>query len=200
MFSYMFRNHLSALVAALVFPLALFLFLIQTFSPRGIMVDKEYQKKLVLEQRYKALDMADSAIDTLDSKSLSLLRSSALILALLGFFGGTTIVTGASADYYWLVLSATVVCAIAFFLMIIILLISWHPADTYSSGTNNWDKIFDDRINVTEDECYNQILADCTDTFEKMRDVTISKGNLISRGVALFALQLVCLIVIIIFA
>lgn len=171
-----------------------------TFKPRGFMIDRAYQKSLVLEQRYKALEMAERAIDSLDAKAVALLQSGGILVALSSFFGGTTVVNEASRDFYWLVLLLAVFSAIAFVIMIVFLVVAWHPADAEVPGTNNWDKIFDEYIHTTEEACFNQILADCTGVYEEMCDIARRKAKVIDFSVWLFVAQIVCLIFIVYFA
>jgi len=147
-----------------------------------------YRRGLLLEQKYKILQIFDQANDSLDSKATQLLQAGGLIVALVTalsfstFFASPGSTTSAKAGI--------AVACLAFVGMIGLSIAAWSPKESGAPGSLDWAQMYDRYILVDDETCYNQILSDCTEAIASSKAVNIRKGNLVKWSAFLLVLQL----------
>lgn len=145
-------------------------------------------QRLVLEQRYYHLSQLYQANDSLDGKAMSLLQTTGLIFVLVGVL--------ISHDLILKNILLVGISFIPFGLMVILLACGVLPKDTYTPGTQDWNKLYEQYIYKGNDDCFGQILDDCVETADRLLTRNKSKSETVVWAIILFGLQVIGLLII----
>lgn len=149
------------------------------------------QQELVLAECRMAFERLDQAADMLDSRTMGLVQASALLLALVGVVRLPGFVTGPVNGWQ---VAAVGVALLAFAGMIGLLLLALLPRVYVLPGSLDWDELFNDYVNVSEDDCFAQVLNNLIKATEERQAVNGRKGLCLRWAIVLFIVQIVGLL------
>jgi hypothetical protein len=142
------------------------------------------QQRLVLEQQFYRLAQIDRANEHLDSKALSLLQSAGLILALIGVLRIPGVITQEVPSVWaWVGIA---VSFLAFMGMVGLMVVTWSPVDNPVPGTQDWDKLYDEYIDVDRNTTYSKILSNYLDAYELSYKTNQRKAKMLQGANILF--------------
>ncbi len=153
--------------------------------------DKTSQFNILLQQKYSALNMIDKSNDVLDDKASKIMQASSLIIALTGLLASPFVGASLSGVSALLVVSILV----AFMLMIGLSIVSVSPKLHYLTGTQNWNKNFEQYIFVNAEDTFKQVLSDCIQTTDLLSETNSNKAKLVRISAALLLIQIGALLV-----
>lgn len=146
----------------------------------------DLKQDLLLQQRYYALTLLDQANSGLDNKAIMLLQAASLIFALIGALQFPKFIYNTT---FWIIL-AIGAAFLSFAIMVWLLVSTWLPKVSYVPGTDDWDKLHAEYLNVEDGEGFTQILADCTEAYKRLMIINDEKATKIKWAGWLFILQI----------
>jgi len=149
-------------------------------------IDRTTQYNLLLQQKYNTLGMIDKSNDVLDDKASKIMQSSSLVIALTGLLASSFVSASLSGVSAFLVASIL----LAFMLMIGLAIVSVAPKLYNLPGTQNWKKNFEQYIFVNAEETFTQVLSDCINTIESLRETNNTKAKLVRISASLLLIQI----------
>lgn len=150
------------------------------------------QQDLVLQQKYVSLQAALQAGDSLDNKGMSLLQAGGLIVTLTTVLSISGFV---SANPTPVLLLGVGVAFVAFLTMVYLSIQAWLPGKVNMPGTRDWDEIFNDYINEEPDKCFEQVLADTTESITLIEEANQRKGQRVRWSAYLLIAQVAGLLI-----
>jgi hypothetical protein len=148
---------------------------------------RSFQQSLLLEQKYRALEMIDQANNSLDTKATQLLQASGLIVALVSVLSIPSFVTSRLTH---LMEAGIAVAFLVFVLMIGLSILAWSPGKHVIPGSADWNEMYNRYILVDSERCFDQILSDCTEAIESSKSANSRKGDLLKWSASLLVVQI----------
>lgn len=165
-----------------------------------------YQESLLLQQRYNLLNGLIEANKQIDSKSLSLLQASAIIIGLISVFTASDfagmasqLVPNFSSNYYiWLNL-IKVISSISSFLSFIIMTLftikSLNPRGYEMPGSSDWEIAFTDYLYESKENCFKNILYSLSISIKSLEKLNDYKADWLTVSGYLLIFQITALMI-----
>ena len=145
------------------------------------------QQRLAIEQKYRALEIALGAIDSLDGKLTVLLQGGGLVTALIGLLLG---LRGDGVHIEGPLAWALAFALSAYFMMVLIVIVAWRPGDLLVPGSIDWDRTFDRIIYETVDNAYNEVLDSVRKSLIRAKTITEQKGRAATLAATMLLIQI----------
>lgn len=164
----------------------------ETKLPKPSAEQMSVQQQLVLEQRYKALDLHTLTGDHLDGKAQTLLQAGSLII---GLSSAVTIPTFVYQPPNVWAQSGIAIAFVAFGAMLLSSLNAWTPSKTTIPGENDWNELFDKYLYESTTGCFDKVLSDLVYTINRLHERNARKARLVILSTWLLAVQIVGILI-----
>jgi hypothetical protein len=134
------------------------------------------KETLILEEQYYGLKTVDHINDTLNSKAASVLHAAALVTALVG---GVSLIDQSSILFERSRYILSLFVFLPFVFVVIFSILAGKPRNYFTLGKPEWTIIRDDYLDVSEIECYHQILSDVIETRKNIHTENEKKAKLV---------------------
>jgi hypothetical protein len=145
---------------------------------------EKYNQEMVLEQRYKSLDIIQQANRALEDKANVLLQAGGVVIALVAAFGLSDLAgLVKSANFHVPPILATIALSLSFASFLISILLfrqTINPKDYHVPGDTNWSNTFDKYLSLSYDECFDQVLKDLFKAIDSALELNRSKAQQVS--------------------
>jgi hypothetical protein len=149
----------------------------------------EYNKNVILDQKYRLLDSLKDANRHLENKASGLVQTGGFVLGLVAAFG--LVNTTRSTTSAWALGAAF----LFFTLSLVALLWSLFPKGREYPGSSDWDDTFNKYLYKESDECFEQVLSNILSAIQNHEDADKEKSDLVIIIGILFIFQLIALLV-----